>query len=84
MLGRLRMSVDNAIDRYDSLAKRVFSEGKKIIGDGKFKASVLEDVVKKIVEAETGDADTRMMETSSDGQVCRTYVAALNLQMSRS
>lgn len=77
MLGRLRMSVEDAIKCYDSFAKRVFSGGKKTIGDGKFKASVLEEVIKEIVNAETGDADTRMMETSSDEQACRTYVMTL-------
>jgi hypothetical protein len=76
MLGRLRMSVDDAINHYDSFAKTVFSEGKKTVGEGNFKASVLEDVIKNIVKTKTGDADTRMMETSSDA-VCKTYVAAL-------
>jgi len=70
------MSVDDAINHYDSFAKTVFSEGKKTVGEGNFKASVLEDVIKNIVKTKTGDADTRMLETSSDA-VCKTYVAAL-------
>jgi hypothetical protein len=74
MLGRLRMSISDAIQSYDTLAKRVFFEGKKMTGDGKFKTSILEAVMKEIVKEKTDDADTRMMDTSSDGVTCKTYV----------
>src|ERR1700733_11435973 len=37
ILGRLRMSISDAITRYDSLAKEVFHDGRKSFGDGKFK-----------------------------------------------
>jgi len=84
MLGRLRLSVSDAINHYDSLAEKVFSDGKKVIGDGHFKGSVLRDVVKKIVEAKTADADSRMMETDSDGKVCKTYVDVSTLIVPRS
>jgi hypothetical protein len=72
ILGRLRMSISDAITRYDSLAKEVFHDGRKSFGDGKFKASVLEHVIKQIVEVATDDADSRMMDTRSDGEVCKT------------
>jgi hypothetical protein len=49
----LRMSVSDTIMHYDSLAKKVFSDGKKVVGDGHFKGSVLRDVVKEIVKAKT-------------------------------
>jgi hypothetical protein len=81
MLGRLRMSIDDAIKYYDSLTKRVFSEGKKTMGDGKFKATALEDVIKEIVKARTGDADSHMMDMGSEGQVCKTYVTAPPLRI---
>ena len=84
MIGRLRMSIDEAIKYYDSLTKRVFSEGKKTIGDGKFKATVLEDVIKEIVETKTGDADSHMMDTHSEGNVCKTYVTASPIIVSQS
>jgi hypothetical protein len=38
------MSVDDALKQYDSLVQKVFCDGKKSVGDGKFKASVLEEV----------------------------------------
>ena len=69
------MSVDDALKRYDSLVGKVFCDGKKTIGDGKFRASVLEDVFKKIIQDATGDAELRMMDLPSDGHLCKTYVA---------
>ena len=76
MLGRLRMSVSDAIRCYDSFAEKVFSRGKKIVGDGKFKASILEDVIKEVVKEETGGADTRMMDSHPEHESCKTYVEA--------
>jgi hypothetical protein len=74
MLGRLRMSIDDALKYYDILTKKVFSEGKKVIGNGKFKATALEHVIKDIVKTMTGDANSPMMDTLSDGDACKTYV----------
>jgi hypothetical protein len=84
MLGRLRLSVSDTIEYYDSLAEKVFSNGKKVVGDGHFKGSILENVVKEIVKAKTADADSRMMETDSDGKVCKTYVDVLAVIVLRS
>jgi len=68
------MSAPDAITYYDSLAKHVFSDGKKnlSLGDGKFKATVLEGVLKEIAKAKTDDADSRMMDTRSDQEVSKT------------
>ena len=77
MLGRLRMSVSDAIRCYDSFSEKVFSKGKKVVGDGKFKASILEDVIKEIVEEKTGDTDTRMMDSRPEQESCKTYVEAV-------
>jgi hypothetical protein len=73
MLGRLRMSLSEAIDHYGTLTKRVFSNAKVVGRDGKFKASKLEEVIKEIVQARTGNADARMMDPRPEGEVCRTY-----------
>jgi hypothetical protein len=70
MLGRLRMDVDTAIDRYADLAKRVFSD-MKLWGDGKFKASRLEEVLKSLVEEVTGDSESPLLVDDEPG-VCRT------------
>ena len=73
MLGRLQMSVPEAIQHYGTLAQRVFSNAKLVGGDGKFKASKLEEVIKEIVQAKTGDPDALMMDPRPEGEVCRTY-----------
>jgi hypothetical protein len=78
------MSVDDALKRYDSLVERAFCDGKKRIGDGKFRASVLEDVFKKIIRDAKGDAELRMMDSPSDEHVCKTYVRHLLLLCSES
>jgi hypothetical protein len=75
MLGRLRMSVTEAIEHYGALAERVFSDAKLIGGDGKFKATKLEDIIKEIVEAKTGRADELMMDPRPEGEACRTYAS---------
>jgi hypothetical protein len=71
MLGRLQMDVDTAIRHYDDLAKRVFSDQKRWIGDGKFKASNLEKAIKSAVKDVTGDSESPLLEGDESG-VCRT------------
>jgi len=71
MLGRLRMGVDTAIDTYNSLAQQVFSDQKRWPGDGKFKATKLEEVIKSIVRDVTGDPEEPLLEVG-DASVCRT------------
>ena len=73
MLGRLRMSVTEAIELYETLVETVFADVKVIGGHSKFKATKLEAVIKKIVTERTGHADERMMDTR-EGEVCKTYV----------
>jgi hypothetical protein len=73
MLGRLQMSVSEAIGHYGTLTHRVFSATKLIGGDGKFSASKLEEVIKEIVQEKTGDPDAVMMDPRPEGRICRTY-----------
>jgi len=70
MLGRLRMDVNTAIDRYDELAEQVFSEIKRF-GDGKFKATNLEKAIKSVVKDVTGNSETLLLEEDQNG-LCRT------------
>jgi len=71
MLGRLRMDVETAIKHYDTLAKHVFSHPKRWQGDGKFKATRLEEAIKAMVKDTTGDSETPLLER--DGATrCRT------------
>ena len=65
------MSVDQAISRYGDLTKDVFSDT-QTGGDGKFKASKLEKVIKDIVKAATGQEGERMLGTPPDAKGCKT------------
>ena len=66
------MSVTEAIEDYGTLTRRVFSDARLIGGDGKFKASNLEDAIKVIVEKKTGRTDELMMDPRPNA--CKTYV----------
>jgi hypothetical protein len=72
MLGRLQMSVAEAITHYGTFAQRVFSDVRLIGGDGKFKASKLEEVLKEIVETKAGHPDELMMDPRLEGEACKT------------
>jgi len=71
MLGRLRMDVDTAIKHYDVLAKHVFSHPKRWQGEGKFKATRLEEALKVMVKDTTGDSESRLLEYD-EATCCRT------------
>jgi len=71
MLGRLRMDVDTAINHYNNLAKHVFSHPKRWQGDGKFKATKLEEAMKVVIRDATGDSESLLLEHDV-GTCCRT------------
>ncbi|EIM91654.1 FabD/lysophospholipase-like protein, partial [Stereum hirsutum FP-91666 SS1] len=76
MLGRLRMSVDDALHTYAKLSREVFSD-KKLRGDGVFKASKLESAIKKVISAQPAamnDSEARMRDDASSSVSCRTFV----------
>ncbi|EIM91647.1 FabD/lysophospholipase-like protein, partial [Stereum hirsutum FP-91666 SS1] len=76
MLGRLRMSVDDALHKYAQLSKDVFSD-EKFLGDGAFKASNLEAAIKKVISAQPAamhDSEARMRDDAPSGGLCRTFV----------
>ena len=72
MLGRLRMDVDTAIDSYNNLAQEVFSERQLWPGDGRFKATNLEEAIKSVVRDITNNPEEPLLE--DDTLVCRTWV----------
>ena len=72
MLGRLGMSVEKAVRCYGTLAGTVFSDVKQDSGDGGFKASQLEKVVKGIVKEHTGQEDEHMIGTPPHDIGCKT------------
>ena len=70
MLGHLRMDIDQVIECYNSLVEQVFSKRKRW-GDGKFKATTLEAVIKPVVQCALGDSESPLFEGDVDG-ACRT------------
>ena len=73
MLGRLRMSVDDAIKCYENLSKKIFSD-MKWVGDGKYKATRLQNAIKDIVKEKVGDTEAPLFDDGSRGRVCKTCV----------
>jgi len=71
MLGRLRMDVDTAIKHYNVLAKHVFSHPKRWQGEGKFKATRLEEAIRAMVKDTTGDSESPLLE-HDEAKGCRT------------
>ena len=67
------MSVEQAITCYGTLAGLVFSNMKQSWGDGRFKASQLEKVIKEIVKEQTGQEDERMMGMPPHNRGCKTW-----------
>ncbi|KAG9085383.1 hypothetical protein FRC06_003637 [Ceratobasidium sp. 370] len=82
MLGLLGMDIEEVISTYTKLVEGVFSD-KKVIstsGSGAFKASKLEEELKKIkiVRDSTGNEDTRMMGALPDEDDCKIMVFAMS------
>ncbi|KXN83116.1 Calcium-independent phospholipase A2-gamma [Leucoagaricus sp. SymC.cos] len=81
MLGRLRMTVDQCIEAYESLASKIFAESIQhqvydMANTGaRYSASALESAIKEIVKKYTGDEDALMRDTSENP--CKVFVAAV-------
>jgi hypothetical protein len=65
MLGRLRMDVDTAINSYSTLVQQVFSDPKRWPGDGRFKATKLEEAIKAVVRSVTGNTEEALLDISN-------------------
>jgi hypothetical protein len=70
MIGRLYIPLKQAILCYLKLAE-VFSD-RKLFGMSAFKMTKLKEVLKQIVHDATGDENTRMLDTWTDAEKCRT------------
>ncbi|KAJ7452585.1 FabD/lysophospholipase-like protein [Mycena latifolia] len=77
MLGRLRMSVEEAIQAYDTLAQ-VLPETKRFGQNTKFKTSQLEAAIQKIVKenSPSEDPNESMKDPLDHDAICRTFVCA--------
>ncbi|KAG8793483.1 hypothetical protein FRC12_002624 [Ceratobasidium sp. 428] len=80
MLVLLGLDIEQAITAYSRLMDSVFSERKMIStsGSGAFKASKLEEELKKMVREATGDEDTLTTETKPDEDDCKVMVFAMS------
>ena len=81
MLGRLQMSVKETINCYNNLTKKVFLKLNKW-GDGKYKAELLEEVIKVIVKERRGDNEAHLLGDGAPGGICKTFVHTRQLQVS--
>ncbi|CAE7076101.1 unnamed protein product [Rhizoctonia solani] len=79
MLGRLHMSIDDAISAYNKLMSSVFSD-KKVLTNGPaaYSATKLEQELKEIVRKATGDENERMIEEPTDQVKCRVVIYAMS------
>ena len=77
MLGRLRMTTDQALRAYNTIAEAVFSKKnrKPFHKDGTFKATTLETKVKEIV-GKNGSGQ-KMLVTADDDLQARAFVCAI-------
>ncbi|KAI5776949.1 acyl transferase/acyl hydrolase/lysophospholipase [Geopyxis carbonaria] len=78
MLGRLQMTIPEAIKQYSDLAERVFSQQKWLWQDGKFKATALQEAIKEVVRnygVLEDPEETMLDDRSIEG--CKTFVCAV-------
>ncbi|TVY47689.1 Calcium-independent phospholipase A2-gamma [Lachnellula occidentalis] len=82
LLGRLRLSVSAATERFAMLAEQVFGDkktGANLLRGATFKATKLEKGIQGVLELELGKggAEARMIEDGSGG--CKTQVSSSNV-----
>ncbi|KAF8218140.1 FabD/lysophospholipase-like protein [Mycena galopus ATCC 62051] len=78
MLGRLRMSVKDAVKAYGELSKEVFSEVKSQGCNGRFKASKLEKAIKRIVSNHSTSRNSEESLKDIQHDSCKTFVCTMN------
>ncbi|KZT37348.1 FabD/lysophospholipase-like protein, partial [Sistotremastrum suecicum HHB10207 ss-3] len=74
MLGRLGMTIDEAVACYAQFAEEVFSTT-TLVGEAKFSSRTLENIFKKIVKEKTEDEDERMISAGNRG--VKTFVCTM-------
>ncbi|KAL2063144.1 hypothetical protein VTL71DRAFT_6216 [Oculimacula yallundae] len=77
LLGRLRLSVPQAIQKYGELSEYVFSEQKPGWKDGKFKASRLEEAIRDVLNSTLGPGREEERMRRQRGTACKTSVCAV-------
>ncbi|KII83259.1 hypothetical protein PLICRDRAFT_58481 [Plicaturopsis crispa FD-325 SS-3] len=86
MLGKLQLTVDEAITCYNELVETVFSDVKLRSKSGNIlKATKLEETLKAIVKrhSKNQDAGTLMIDPETEDELCKVYVSGIvNVVMS--
>lgn len=70
MLGRLQMTVDEAIEEYLVLSKTMFAKKKSFFSSGKYSAAKLADAIQRMVQKYTGANGTNA-KLRSPGSTCK-------------
>ncbi|CAE6406186.1 unnamed protein product, partial [Rhizoctonia solani] len=77
MLGKLGMSIEEAIESYTRLMAAVFSNKKGgIIGRAAYKSTTLKDSLRSIIQDATGDGEKKMVEGAPKPDGCNTLIFA--------
>ncbi|CAE6352533.1 unnamed protein product [Rhizoctonia solani] len=87
MLGKLGMSIEEAIKSYTRLTEAVFSSKKKggITGGPAYKSTALKESLRSVIQAAVGDGDKKMTEGALKPDGCNTLIfAALRDNMNAS
>ncbi|CAE6468299.1 unnamed protein product [Rhizoctonia solani] len=77
ILGRLRMSIDEAIESFEWIMREIFS-AKKLFGTGAFKSTTLREAIIKVIRKATGNGNERMLEEGSGETSSKTMVFAMS------
>ncbi|CAE6441764.1 unnamed protein product [Rhizoctonia solani] len=74
MLGKMGMSIKEAVESYTTLTEAIFSNKKTggITGGAAYKSTTLKESLQSIIQAATGDGDTKMSEGASKPDGCNT------------
>ncbi|KAI9665063.1 MAG: hypothetical protein M1821_006511 [Bathelium mastoideum] len=75
LLGRLRMSIDEAIESYDKFSRSIFGK-KQRLRDGKYSAKTFETIIKSVVASKLGDESATMREPIEHS--CKSFVCTVS------
>lgn len=73
MLGRLGISVDQAIEEYRDLSKEIFGDKKMFFSDGIFKATNLQKAIQSVVQRydPQGDPNAKLLQPDLENGGCK-------------
>ncbi|CAE6536450.1 unnamed protein product [Rhizoctonia solani] len=78
MLGKLGMSIEEAVRSYTELTETVFSNKRKgaMSSRAAYKSTALKESLQEIIRATTGDGETKMIAGASQSNDCNTLIFA--------